>query len=121
MASIHSWPGSLPQSPQKGYTETGGVLMVRTPQDKGPAKVRKLGNKPQVLSMSFIMTSQQVVTLETFVKNTIGGVSRFNFTHPRTNSSVEVRIVPQGEGDYYTLSYLAPGYYMAQLQFEVLP
>jgi hypothetical protein len=33
----------------------------------------------------------------------------------------EVRIVPQGEGDYYTLSYVAPGYYTVNLTLEVLP
>lgn len=119
--AIPAWPTSLPQAPQKGYTETGGVLVVRTSQDKGPAKMRRLGAKPQTLSLSFLLTDTQVTTLETFVKDTIKGTARFSFKHPRTNSTVETRIVPQGEGDYYTLAYQAPGYYMAQLQFEVLP
>lgn len=121
MAYTYVWPTALPQVPQKGYSETGGVLVVKTPQDKGPAKMRKLGSKPQMLNVSFLMTTAQLTTLETFVKTTTGGVSRFGFTHPRTGVIVEVRIVPQGEGDYYTLTYVAPGYYTVQLQFEVLP
>lgn len=121
MAYTYIWPLSLPQAPQKGYTETGGVLMVRTPQDKGPAKMRKLGSKPQTLNVSFLMTTLQVSTLETFVKTTISGTARFGFTHPRTGVVVEVRIVPQGEGDYYNLSYVAPGYYNVSLTLEVLP
>jgi hypothetical protein len=121
MAYSYVWPTALPQVPQKGYTETGGVLMVRTPQDSGPAKMRYRGLKPQVLNLSFLMTSTQVASLDNFIKTTIKGTSRFGFTHPRTGAIVEVRIVPQGEGDYYTMTYQAPGYYMINTQFEVLP
>lgn len=120
MAAV-PWPTSLPQAPQKGYTETGGVLVIRTPQDRGPAKMRYVGSKPQVLNLSFLMSSQQVTTLETFVKSTIRGTARFIFTHPRTLLPVEVRIVPQGEGDYYTLTYVAPEYYTVIMILEILP
>jgi hypothetical protein len=124
--AIPSWPASLPQSPQKGYTETGGVLVVRTPTDRGPAKSRYVGSKPQNLSIQFLMTTDQVTTFENFVNSSvlsggISGVNRFNFTHPRTSATVEVRIVPQGEGDFYTLTYVAPGYYTVALTLEVLP
>jgi len=121
MAYSYIWPISLPQSPQKGYTETGGVLTVRTPQDSGPAKLRYIGNKPQVLSVTFLMTTTQVTALENFVKTTIRGTARFGFPHPRLTTTVEARIVPQGEGDYYTLTYAAPGYYSVSLILEVLP
>lgn len=121
MAYSIVWPLSLPQVPQKGYTETGGVLMVRTPTDSGPAKMRKRGSKPQTLNVQFLMTTVQVAVLETFVKTTIQGTIRFGFPHPRLGVVSEVRIVPQSEGDYYNLSYVAPGYYNVQLQLEVLP
>jgi hypothetical protein len=121
MAYSYTWPATLPQSPQKGYSETGGVLILRTPQDAGPAKMRVRGNKPQVLSVSFLMNTTQVTALETFVKTTIKGVARFGFTHPRTGVIVEVRIVPQGDGDFYTLQYQAPGYYQVTMQLEILP
>lgn len=122
MAYTYTWTGAgLPNTPQKGYTETGGVLVVRTPQDSGPAKMRKRGSKPQNLNLSYIMTKAQVALLETFVKTTLQGTIRFGFPHPRTGSIVEVRIVPQGEGDYYNIAYLAPDYYTINLTLEVLP
>jgi hypothetical protein len=121
MAYSYTWPPTLPQVPQKGFTETGGVLVVRTSQDKGPAKLRNLGQKPQVLNVQFLMTSAQVSTLESFVKLDIKGVARFGFNRPRTNTVVETRIVPQGDGEYYTISYMAPGYWNIQMTLEVLP
>lgn len=121
MAYSIVWPTTLPQVPQKGYTETGGVLVVRTPTDSGPAKMRKRGNRPQTLNVQFLMTTTQVSALETFVKTTIQGTVRFGFPHPRLGGVSEVRIVPQGEGDYYTLSYVAPGYYSVNLTLEILP
>lgn len=121
MAYSYVWPTSLPQSPQKGYSESGGVLVIRTPTDSGPAKQRKRGNKPQILNVQFIMSTAQVTTLETFIKTTLGGVTRFGFPHPRLGTVSEVRVVPQGEGDLYNLSYVAPGYYNVQLQLEILP
>lgn len=121
MAYSYVWPPALPQTVQKGYSETGGVLVIRTPQDSGPAKMRFRGQKPQILQVSFLMTTAQVDTLDTFIKTTIKGTARFGFPHPRTATMVEVRIVPQGEGDFYTMTYQAPGYYLVNLQLEVLP
>ena len=122
MAAAFSWASTgLPQNPQKGFTETGGVLVLRTPTDQGPAKLRYRGVKPQVLNLTFMMTTAQVTTLENFVKLTLKGTARFYFVHPRTAVNSEVRIVPQGSGDYYTVSYVAPGYWNIAIQFEVLP
>ena len=122
MSAAYTWSSfGLPANPQKGYTETGGVLVLRTPTDQGPAKLRYRGVKPQILNLTFLMTSAQVTILENFVKNTLKGTARFYFTHPRTGFNSEVRIVPQGGGDYYTISYVAPGYYNIAIQFEVLP
>jgi hypothetical protein len=73
------------------------------------------------MTLSFIMTSAQVTTLENFVTNDIKGTARFGFTHPRTNQVVEVRIIPSPEGEMYTASYLAPGYYNISTTFEILP
>lgn len=120
MASI-SWPGTLPATPLKGFTESGGVLLSRTPMEKGMPKVRRLGQMPRVINMTFLMTDQQVIYLENFVYNTLKGVFRFNFSHPRTRVVEEVRIIPSGEGQLFTLTYLAPGYYNVDMQMEVLP
>lgn len=122
MAYSYVWPTSLPQVVQKGYTETGSATILSTPMDSGPAKRRYRGKKPQTLSVSFIMTTAQVETLETFVLGSaaIRGVSRFGFPHPRTNAVVEVRIVPS-DGTLYNTSYTAPGYYTISMNLEVLP
>jgi hypothetical protein len=121
MAYSYTWPASLPQSPQKGFVETGGVLVIRSPMDAGPAKQRRRGSRPQTMQLTFIMSTQQVSTLEVFVKDTIRGTSRFGFTHPRTKTIAEVRIIPQNGGELYTITYLAPEYWTISLQLEVLP
>ena len=121
MAYAYIWPASLPQSPQKGFTETGGVLILRTPMDAGPAKQRRRGQKPQELSVNFVMTTEQTQVLETFVKDTLRGTARFGFNHPRLNTVVETRIMPEGNGQLYSFSYLAPGYWNVSLQLEILP
>jgi len=121
MAYTYLWPVSLPQSPQKNFTETGGALIIRTPMDSGPAKQRRRGKLPSKMTLSFIMTSAQVTTLENFVTNDIKGTARFGFTHPRTGQIVEARMIPQGDGELYTASYIAPGYYTISTTFEILP
>jgi hypothetical protein len=121
MAYSYVWPTSLPQSPQKGYSETGGVLVLRSPMDSGPAKQRRRGARPQTMQLSFIMTSAQVAVLENFVEDTLRGTARYGFRHPRTQAMVEVRIVPQSDGVMYTNTYLAPDYWTVSLQLEVLP
>jgi hypothetical protein len=122
MANI-SWPTSnnFPQSPQKGFTETIGINILRSNMDMGPAKQRRRSARPSVLGVNFILTSAQVNQLEAFIKDQIKGVFRFNFTHPRTSTTVEARIVPQGDGEFYKLTYLAPGFYQTDLSLEILP
>lgn len=71
--------------------------------------------------MSFTMTPSQLVIFEDFVKNTLKGTARFGFTHPRTGSVIEARLVPQSTGDLYTISYINPIRYNVSLQMEVLP
>lgn len=121
MAYYYTWPEALPQVPQKGYTESTGVNMLRTPMDSGPAKQRYRGKKPSTMQVSFIMTDAQVETLETFATETIRGTARFGFKHPRTQDMVEVRILTQQEGILYNSAYLAPGYWNVTMQLEILP
>jgi hypothetical protein len=124
MAYSYTWPTSLPQIPQKGYTETGGANILSTTMDSGPAKRRYRGKRPQTLAVNFLMTTAQITTLETFVlgPSAIRAVSRFGFPHPRTRAVVEVRLVPGGnEGTLYNVSYTAPGYYTVNMNLEVLP
>lgn len=124
MAYSYVWPPSLPQVPQKGYSESGGANVLSTAMDSGPAKRRYRGKRAQMLNLSFLMTAADITTLETFVLGTaaIRAVSRFGFPHPRTGAVVEVRIVPEGsDGNMYNIAYTAPGYYTVTLKLEVLP
>jgi len=119
--AVLSWPSTLPQVPQKGFTESVGINVIRTATDAGPAKQRRRASRPGQLNLSFLMTTAQTQILETFVKTTTSGVKRFTFTHPRLYTTVEVRIVPGSDGEYFNLSYVAPGYWNTSLKFEVMP
>ncbi len=122
MATPVNWPPTLPPYPfAQRYSERHGVLVTRTPMDAGPAKLRRVGASPEVLALSFEMTTAQVNTLEAFVKTTIKGVGRFNFTHPRSKASRECRLVPGGSGDMYTVAYMAANRWRVDLEIEVLP
>jgi len=121
MAVSYIWPAGLPQVVEKGFTESIGLNILRTPMDAGPAKMRRRSLKPSVMNITLQLTTEQVVLLETFVFTTINGTSRFGFPHPRKGIQVEARIVPGSDGNYYTVTYRAPGYYGVGLQLEILP
>lgn len=121
MSTLYTWPPGLPQIPERGFTESVGVSVLRTPMDAGPAKMRKRFKRPSILNVSYLLTTAEISLLETFIFTTLQGVFRFNFPHPRTQQSVEVRIIPGSDSTYYTISYVAPGYWKVALQLEVLP
>ena len=121
MAAYFTWPADpFPQYPQKGYTESQGALIIQTPMDAGPAKMRKRGSKPTTLNMSFLLKTAEVDQLNAFISTT-SGTARFYFKHPRTTNTIEARMMPQNTGDLYTITYLAPGYYTVTLSLEILP
>lgn len=121
MAVSYVWPVSLPQVARRDYSENYGTLTLRSPMDKGPAKMRYLGTRPDQLRVSFEMTSEQVNTLRTFVGTTLKGTARFGFPHPRTGAQVEARFIPQGENEMFSISYMSPGRYIVAMSLEVLP
>jgi hypothetical protein len=124
--AITSWPQSLPQYPERSYQETQGHNIIRTPMDQGPAKQRFRSLRPQQLSVQYMLSKAQVATLETFVLETLQGVYRFNFPHPRLSTGTnyvlkEVRVIPQSNGDLFSLQHIGADYYRVNLQLEVLP
>lgn len=121
MAYTYIWPLTLPQKPNTNYSESGGVLILRTSMDAGPAKMRKRGVRPSPLQLTFDMSTAQVEVLETFAKDTLQGTARFGFPHPRTGDIVEVRIIPQGDGGLFNIGYIMPERWSVSIQFEVLP
>lgn len=120
MASF-SWPSSLPQYPREDMSETGTLKVIRTPVDKGPAKIRYSGRLSEPFSLSWHMSSAQVSTLRTFVTTTIKGAARFDFVHPRTGAQVEVRFVPGSDGQIYSCEYYSPGWWIVSAQLEIMP
>lgn len=123
MAYSYTWPSTLPQSPQKGFTENVGAAIISTSMDTGIAKRRYRGSNANTMQLTFIMTDSQVTTLESFAlgPNYIRGTARFGFKHPRTQAMVETRFIPQNAGNLYNLTYLAPGYWTVSMQLEILP
>lgn len=119
--AIYQWPLTLPQVPQKGFTESVGINIVRSTTDAGPAKQRRRASRPNEMNLSFIMTTEQTVELERFIKEDLNGVSRFHFTHPRLGTTIDVRIVPQSAGEFFQLQYIAPGYWNTNLRIEIMP
>lgn len=120
--AAYTWPATLPtQVDSSSYSENYGVLILSTPMDAGPAKRRRRGNKPRIFNVSFIMDDTQIATLETFINDTIKGTARFDFPNPRTQVVVEVRIVPNGDGDLFSVSYFTPTLYRVSLVLEQMP
>lgn len=126
--TVELWPATLPKQPQKGYSESIGANIIRSPMDAGPAKQRRRSAKPAELDVSWILTTQQLADLDLFIETKIGnGVNRFKFPHPRISTYAtpstwkDVRIVPQNQGELYRLQYLAPGFWQVSSKLEVLP
>ena len=121
MAVSYTWPSNLPQSPQDSFSETGGVLVLSTSMDAGPAKIRRRGTKGSVMQATFHMTKAQVNTFESFVKDTLKGTARFGFTHPRTGAVIEARLVPSGNGEFYNIGFINYEFWSVSMTMEVLP
>jgi hypothetical protein len=121
MAASYTWPPSLPENPQKGFSETVNLNILRTPMDSGPAKQRYRGLKPYTVSVSYFLTQTQLNTLESFIVTTLRGTARFYWKHPKLGTNVEARVVPQNDGAMYSSQYLAPGFFTVNLTLEILP
>ncbi len=116
------WPASLPDSPLvDGFGETLGANILRTPTDSGPAKMRYRGQRPDKVQCAYLMTGAQVATLVTFTRDTLRGVRRFGWPHPRRGVQVEARFVPQEEGDLFSMVAVGPDVYHVGIALEVLP
>jgi hypothetical protein len=89
------WPSTLPASPlYDGYSESMPNYTLRSSMDSGPSKVRrKCSALPWMMTVNFNLSASQLSALVTFIETTlIGGTLRFEFSHPRTGSTVECRV-----------------------------
>jgi len=117
MAS-ESWPGSLPERPlSEGFKKQKKPQFIRTDMDRGPAKVRRRSTfEPEIYLMSFLMTTAQLATFETwFDTNLLGGTARFDFTHPLDATTYEWRFM-----ETYQVSDKKAGNFEVQMRWEKL-
>ena len=101
------WPLTLPQVPIiSGYTESMPSNLLRSEMETGPAKVRRRGNaKPITIKAPYILSTEQMEFLDTFVYETIGGGAVcFDWPRPRFYSGdtryVRARLVPASDSLY---------------------
>jgi len=132
--AAYTWPVSLPQNVRQDFQTARALNILSTPMDLGSPKRRRRGLGVEQLKVGFYMTTAQIATLETFVQSTIKGTARFDFAHPVTGATVEVRIahpvtgatvevriVPQSDGQLYTVSYHSPTLWLVDMMLEVVP
>jgi len=96
---MSAWPETLPQEPLTGLgLNPNPDCVIRNAMEGGPARQRRRysGAMYQV-SVSFMLTDQQVLVFRNFYENTIKRVGRFDFTDPNGGTPREFRFaaVPQ--------------------------
>jgi len=101
----YTWPNTLPALPLRGYSETGNLNITRT---EDGMKQRRLGEFPGTLDLSYTLTGTQVDTLINFLTVTLKGTRRFNFVHPRTGETEQVRVVDNG-GSICSITHVGTG------------
>ncbi len=114
-----TWPVTLPASPLvDGFQETPPPTVIRTEMDQGPAKTRQRTTAGvRRMQLSFILSKAQTATLDSFFTDTVkGGALGFDFTHPRTGSTLNCRFA---EPPRYAA--LNGEKFRTALVFEVLP
>jgi hypothetical protein len=119
--AAYTFPATLPQFVTTSYAESSGVITLVTPMDMGSAKMRRRGTKPTTFDVSFVMDNTQIATLDNFIKTTIKGTARFDFPHPRTRATIEVRFIPNSDGTYYNIGYLGVEHYTISMKLEQMP
>jgi phage-related protein len=94
--TIPAWPVDLPQEIlMKDYGENIPKILIRTPMGAGPAKVRRVtGMNSRFVNVGLWLTKAQVEIFDAFVMTTLlGGTLHFTWTHPRTEATIDCRIV----------------------------
>lgn len=96
------WPLTLPNRPLAdtwSRQAQGGRWTFKT--DGGPAMVRPLGEKGEVLSMDFRMSAEQVRTFSVFFRESLkNGSLAFQFQDPDTGIPLDVRFHVDADSPY---------------------
>lgn len=85
-----TWPSTLPLPLSDGYGETPPNNILTWKADFGPTHTRLRGTgNSRFLSLKYRFSISELSTFDTFLlSTTIYGVLPFNFTHPRTLTTV---------------------------------
>lgn len=113
------WPTSLPALPLvENYGEAQADTTIRTEMETGPAKARRRTTAGvSQLSLSYILSRAEAVTLEEFFENDLaGGALQFSFPHPRKGETVGCRFRRAP-----ALSPINGDYFRVGVELEVLP
>lgn len=124
--AIPVWPESLPQSPlRRGFSKQPPNLTRRIKANQGPdiVQAEAVIGVTSWPSVKFIMTTEQEATLHSFVYDTLrSGVRRFSFPSITGGGTVEVRIVPSGDRQLYSVAEGGnKNLWLVELSLEVLP
>lgn len=96
------WPTTLPPPALNTYQETPPNNVIRSPMDKGPAKIRRRSTANiRPISFSLKLTPAQTQILDDFyTEETFSGAEEFDIIHPRTEAPCSARFVnPPQYGD----------------------
>jgi hypothetical protein len=92
------WPVSLPAHPLiDGYENRFAKNTIRTSMESGPDKLRRRGTAGvEPLTLRFHLTLAQLATFREFYYDTLSsGTLAFEFTHPDTESTENMRFVSE--------------------------
>lgn len=114
-----TWPSGLQQFlNENGFGYETGTTSIRTENEIGPAKVRRIMTKStDSMTCSINVTTAQYAILNHFYDITLnGGVKSFNFVHPLEGTLAEFRMV---EPPSYRS--IGGGNFIASMRWEKLP
>lgn len=116
--TIAEWPSTLPLLNVDGYAEQDTSGIIRTPMDAGPDFVRRRFTAVQTqIANNLVLTNTEYNTLLSFYRATLfGGVAPFEWTHPRTEATVEMRFLNQPAG-----SAAGGDLFDVRIELEILP
>lgn len=111
------WPKTLPQILGKGWSKDITVAVANAEPRSAGARYR--GRMPTVLPISLVITTEQLATLEVFVKTVTKGVLPFSYTDPYTEQKLTVRFLPSN-GEVFKVGYKAPDFWSVSLSVEII-
>lgn len=84
-----TWPSTLKIN-RANYSEAPPDRVIRTQMEAGFDKLRRrTTNAPRLIDLKLFLTDAEVTTLDGFY--TANDADRFDFTDPRTNTTVRAR------------------------------